>query len=79
MLNLHGLDVHDLAAVFALSENAFPFFPSHLEVLFIAAITGKFPIIFIFFCYHFLSLIYIDFGLLISTLQENDVNKKPAN
>ena len=58
VLDLHGLYVHDLTAAFALGKDALSFFTTNLEVFFIAAGAGKFPVIFIFFIYHLYHYIY---------------------
>jgi len=64
VLNLHGLDVHDLAAVFALGENTFSLLAAYLEVFSLAASTCEFPVVFVFFCYHSYHYIFIDFWVL---------------
>jgi len=52
VFDLHRLDVHDLAAAFALGKDALSIFSPDLEVFFLAAGAGKFPVILIFFRYH---------------------------
>ena len=71
MLNLHGLDVHDLAAVFALGENTFSFFPSYLEVFSLAAGTGEFPVIFVFFGCHLINIYTLTCGFLMVILRKH--------
>jgi hypothetical protein len=64
VLDLHGLDVHDLVAFLALGEDAPSSFSSYLEVLSFAAGAGEFPVVIVFFGCHLYQHISIVFWVL---------------
>ena len=59
VFDFHALYVHDFAAAFTFRKNAFSWFSSYLEVFFLAAGAGKFPVMLVFFDYHCFHLLYI--------------------